>query len=94
MQRKGRLLLTLFALPFAGVGTWAGYSIASDLHDAWRMQGWAATTASLVDAGYTSHQGDDSTTYEAYARYSYEVNGRRYEGSRVGLSSGSDNIGS
>lgn len=90
---KGVLLVLLFALPFAAVGTWAGYSIARNVYDAWRMQGWSSTNGTLVDAGYTSNTGDDSTTYKAYATYRYNVNGQSYTGSRVGLSGGSDNVG-
>ena len=90
---KGRLFLILFALPFAGVGVWAGYSIASNLLDAYEMRRWAEVRAELLDAGYTSHAGDDSTTYKAYAEYRYEVGGQTYIGTRVGIAGGADNIG-
>ena len=88
------MVLFLFALPFFAVGAWMLYSIASDAHDAWSMRHWQPTAAVLSDAGYTSHRGDDSTTYEAYARYRYDFMGRHYTGSRVGLAGGADNIGS
>ena len=91
---KGKIFLFLFALPFFGVGAWMLYAIGSDGYDAWQMRIWTATPATLDNAGYSSHAGDDSTTYEAYARYSYVFSGQRYEGSRVGLSGGADNIGS
>ncbi len=91
---KGRIFLTLFALPFFGVGVWMLGSIGSTFHDAWRMQSWQPVPAQLTAAGYETHSGDDSDTYEAYARYSYSYRGRAYTGDRVGLAGGGDNIGS
>ena len=90
---KGRILVTLFALPFFGVGAGMLWSIGSTVHDAWRMQDWQPVPARLASAGYETHSGDDSDTYEAYARYTYEYRGRAYAGDRVGLSGGADNIG-
>lgn len=90
---KGKILLFLFALPFFGVGVWMGYSIGSAFYQSYQMQHWQVATATLTTAGYNSNPGDDSTTYEAYATYNYEFDGQRYSGSRVSISSGSDNIG-
>ena len=90
---KGRIFVTLFALPFFGVGVWMLFSIGGTFYDAWRMQGWDPVEARLIAAGYDTHSGDDSDTYQAYARYSYRYRGQVYEGSRVALSSGADNIG-
>ena len=91
---KGKVLTTLFALPFAAVGLWAGYSVTSNVWDYWEMRSWAPVQAELLTAGYSSHAGDDSTTYEAYATYRYRYAGQSYSGSRVGISGGADNIGS
>lgn len=90
---KGKFFLLLFALPFFGIGVWMLYSVGSDFTDAWKMQDWQPTRATLTNAGYSSHTGDDSTTYAAFASYTYEFGGRTYGGTRVGLSSGADNIG-
>lgn len=90
---KGKLFLFLFALPFSGVGVWMGYSIGTSLIDASKMKQWARVDATLHRAGYESHSGDDSTTYEAYAEYSYSYGGQTYVNDRVGLSDGADNIG-
>ena len=90
---KGRIFLTLFALPFFGVGVWMAWSIGSNLHDAWQMRGWEAVPARLIAAGYETHTGDDSDTYEAYASYSFEYRGRSYTGDRVAIAGGADNIG-
>lgn len=90
---KGRLAATLFGLPFLGIGLWMLWSIGSVLADVVAMRDRLPVEARLLEAGYHTRQGDDSTTYEAFARYAYEFEGRRYEGRRVAISGGADNIG-
>ncbi len=90
----GKLLMTLFGLPFAGFGSFMGYSAFGDIADVLRMQSWVEVSAELHDAGYRTSRGDDSDTYEAYASYTYEFSGERYTGSRVAIAGGADNIGS
>ena len=90
---KGKIFLFLFALPFFGVGVWMTWSIGSSVTDYVDMQGWQPVQATLQSAGYETHSGDDSNTYEAYARYSYVVQGQTYYNDRVGISDGADNIG-
>ena len=90
---KGKLFLLLFALPFFGVGVWMGYSIGSNLIDAWQMQQWTPVDAVLHRAGYETHSGDDSNTYKAYAEFSYSYGGQQYLNDRVAISGGGDNIG-
>ncbi len=90
---KGRIVATLFALPFAAVGVWMLWSIGTALHDGWRMQSWAPTDARLLAAGYETRQGDDSDVYEAFARYAYTFDAQSFTGERVAISSGGDNIG-
>ena len=91
---KGRIFISLFALPFFLVGVWMLWSISATFYDAWQANGWVAVEAQLSQGGFETHSGDDSDTYEAFARYTYTFNGQRYDGSRVSLSSGGDNIGS
>jgi len=90
---KGKVILFLFALPFFGVGVWMGYAIGSHLLDARDMGSWQPVQATLTSAGYDTHSGDDSTTYEAYARYTYTFDNRNYEHDRVSIAGGADNIG-
>jgi hypothetical protein len=90
---KGRIVGSLFALPFFGVGVWMLWSVSNTIYSAWEMQHWEQIEARLITAGYETHSGDDSDTYEAYARYSYSYGGARYTGDRVTISSGGDNIG-
>ena len=90
---RAKIFLSLFALPFAGVGVWMLWSISSTLFDAWQMKDWVSVEAQLTSGGYETRSGDDANTYEAFATYRYRFDGRDYEGTRVGIASGGDNIG-
>jgi hypothetical protein len=90
---KGRIFLILFGLPFFGIGVWMLWSISSGFTDAWQMQSWQPTVARLIQAGYNSHSGDDSYTYEAYAIYAYTIGGQEFTSDRVSITGGADNIG-
>ncbi len=90
---KGRIFITLFALPFFGVGVWMSWAIGNSVYDAWQMYGWQPAEAQLISAGYHTHSGDDSSSYEAYASYSYSFHAQTYTADRVAISSGADNIG-
>ena len=85
--------MTLFALPFFGVGVWMLWSIGTAVYDTTRMSEWVQVDARLLSGGYTRHQGDDSDTFEAYAEYAYTVGGESYVADRVSVSGGADNIG-
>ena len=89
---KGRILVSLFALPFFGVGVWMLWSVSSTMYEAWQMRSWVPVEARVMTAGYTTNSGD-SDTYEAYAEYTYSYGGAYYTGDRVTISSGGDNIG-
>lgn len=91
---KGKILTSLFALPFFGVGVWMLWSVSSTFVDAWQMNDWVQVEARLSSGGYETHSGDDSDTYEAFASYSYYFDGQEFYGDRVSLSKGGDNIGS
>ncbi len=55
---------------------------------------WARTQGQVLSVRLASARGSEGgTTYEVLARYQYQVAGRAYEGNRVGLHSGKDNIG-
>jgi len=90
---KSRILTSLFALPFFGVGVWMLWSVSNTFYDVWDMRGWQPTEARLLDAGYKTHSGDDSNSYEAYATYTYTHFGQNYTSNRVSISTGADNIG-
>ncbi len=87
--------LLLFSLPFAavgvGMGAWLAYDVAAYL----KMQGWVETPAKIVQAKLeSSSDSDGGTTYRATAEYAYEYQGHRYTSHRVGITGGSDNVGS
>lgn len=90
--------LTLFALPFAGVGVATLYLLGSALVASVRMSDWVEVPAVITHAELKANRGGagkgGGTSYQAAARYTYEVGGRRYEGDRVSPHGGSDNIGS
>ena len=90
---KGRIVGSLFALPFFGVGVWMLWSVSNTFYESWDMQQWVQVEARLITAGYETHSGDDSDTYEVYARYSYSYGGGLYTGDRVTIAGGGDNIG-
>ncbi len=87
-------VLTLFSLPFMGVGIFMGWLAYSSYSEAEAMKEWNEVPAVITSAELESHRGDDSTTYKCVATYEYEIEGRKYVGDRVGISSGSDNVGS
>ena len=90
---KGKILVSLFALPFFGIGVWMLWSISSTLYTSWQMQDWVQVEARVTRGGYETNSGDDSDTYEAYAVYTYSFQGQQYKNDRVALSGGGDNIG-
>jgi hypothetical protein len=93
-SKAGLGCLMLFALPFALFGGGMGVVVARDLWLWQAAQQWVETPATLLEAKLDSNSDGDGATYRATARYSYEINGRRYESEDVSLHSGSDNIGS
>ena len=86
--------LALFALPFAAVGVGALYLAASTVWTWTRMQSWVEAPAQIQSLDLETHDGDDSTTYEARATYRYFFGGRDFGGDRVAISTTADNIGS
>ena len=90
---KGKIFMTLFALPFFGTGVWMLYSVSNAFYDAYRMNSWVQVEAQVLDGGYNTHRGDDSYTYESYARYRYTLGNETYVADRVSISGGSDNVG-
>ena len=91
---KGKIVMSIFALPFFGTGVWMLWSVSNVFVDAFQMQDWVQVEAKLASGGYNAHRGDDSYTYEAYAVYSYIIDGQTFIARRVGIESGPDNIGS
>ena len=91
--RKNWAIL-LFSLPFAGIGIgFLVLSIIPTLYEWRQMSSWPETQATVISAELQSHQGDDSTTYEATGNYQYQIGGNSYTAVRLGISGGADNVG-
>jgi hypothetical protein len=84
----------LFALPFAVAGLSVAFMAGLRLWHWAEARQWQEVPAQILEVGLEEHVGDDSTTYEAVARYEYQFEGLTYQGETVGLGSGADNIGS
>lgn len=91
---KNGWFLLLFSLPFAGVGiSFLLFSIIPSLYEWQQMKTWPQVEAQLQEAGLSVNRGDDSDSYQAYARYTYRYQMQDYAGERVAIMGGSDNIG-
>lgn len=90
---KGKVVLFLFTLPLFGVGVWMLFAISGQMMESWQMQSWVPVQAYLKDAGYETYPGDDASTYEAFATYTYQYRGQEYANDRVAIAGGADNIG-
>jgi Protein of unknown function (DUF3592) len=93
-DKMGAGCLSLFALPFAGVGVGAFYFLGSMLWTWHQMASWVPVPTEIVSLDLESHRGDDATTHKVVANYRYSFDGRDYAGDRVAIASMSDNIGS
>ncbi len=93
-EKTGSWVLALFALPFAagGLGMLL-LGVLPTLYDWGRMQGWQPVPATLTSASLNVSRGSKSTTYGVSASYRYQVAGRDYEGKRVAIGGGNDNVG-
>jgi hypothetical protein len=91
--RKPSWALTLFSLPFLGVGLgFLFVSIIPTLYLGVVAPNWSQVSATLLSASLDVSYGD-STTYNARASYQYRFQGQTYISDRVGINSGNDNIG-
>ena len=84
----------LFSIPFAGAGIFMAYLLLSVLVSWFSMRSWQAVPAKIITTELVSSRGSDSTTYKMSAQYEYTFQNRKYIGERIGLHTGSDNIGS
>lgn len=90
---RGILFLTLFALPFFGVGCFMGYLAVRSVTVHVLAQRWAEVPATIRQLDLKTHSDSDGSTHKVTCTYTYRFDGREYQSDRVGLSGGSDNIG-
>lgn len=86
----------IFMLGFGAGGVMAGVvPITLTLWRAVEVTGWQPVSAQVIETTLDqSRSSKGGSTYAVKARYAYRVNGRDYEGRRVGLLDwGSDNVG-
>lgn len=86
--------MLLFAIPFAGLGTYMGYLALRDLWASHQMASWQIVPATIETAELEKRRSKNSYTYSAKAKYRYEFEGTSYSNNRVSLYPGSDNVGS
>jgi hypothetical protein len=94
MNGKLNGCLIFFALPFAAVGAGMAIWLFTSLYAYRQTQAWVEVPAKILKVEFTAHAGDDGSTYQTTAEYQYEYDKTTFRGTRVGLESGSDNIGS
>lgn len=83
----------IFTLPFLAFGLGMAGVLVRNAIELSAMQRWQPTPCTIVQAKLEA-MCDDGDTYKAVAKYTYEFAGRKHTGTRVGLHSSSDNIGS
>jgi len=93
-QGTGSWVLLLVGLPFFAVGIGMGIWVGHTLLAAHAMKSWPEVPATITITELRVSHGDKSTSYCATASYRYSYMGKIYEGNRVTLMGGSDNIGS
>lgn len=81
----------LFALPFAAVGVYMAWSLASLLWLSWSAASWIEIPATITGVEL---KGGKKSSQRVLADYRYDYNGQPYQNDRVGLSTTADNFGS
>lgn len=83
----------LFALPFAAVGVYMAWSLASMLWLSWSAASWVEVPATITSVELQGGKGK-ANTQRVLADYRFDFAGRAYQNDRVGLSTKADNFGS
>ncbi len=88
------LIFVAVILAFPAVAVFMGWRAAAMLMAWQEARGWVETPATIEHLELQIHDGGEGTTYDVDCRYSYVFSGQTFQGTRVGLAEGSDNIGS
>ncbi len=92
-KMKSKIIIVMFASVFAigfGIGGWFGIkTLALQIWQVVETRNWQPVSATVLAADLVTQKKTSRVT----ARYRYRVNGRDYEGTRIGSTDGSDNIG-
>ncbi len=88
------LMVVVMLLAFPGVAIFMAYRSVSMVATWQRAKGWVETPATIEHLDLKVDHDDDGTTYRVVCSYTYVFNDATYQSDRVGLTGGSDNIGS
>jgi hypothetical protein len=91
-SKAGLGCAVLFALPFAAVGVYMAWSLASMLWLSWSAASWVEVPATITSVELQGGKGKKNTQ-RVLADYRYDFAGRAYQSDRVGLSTTADNFG-
>jgi hypothetical protein len=92
-SKAGLGCAVLFALPFAAVGVYMAWSLASMLWLSWSAASWVEVPATINTVELQGGKGKENTQ-RVLADYRYDYAGQAYQNDRVGLSTTADNFGS
>lgn len=86
------------AVLFGSVFICAGLAVGAFLYfpavyEWWQVLSWEEVPCRIESADMRVSHGDDSTTYEAQAAYTYQYDGQSFRSERVSIMGGSDNFG-
>jgi hypothetical protein len=84
----------LFMLPFLGVAGWMGFKTVQEIRKVEAARSWREVPAEITSCVLRRHSGSrGGPTYKVEAHYTYTVDSKKYNASKVSFYSGSDNIG-
>jgi Protein of unknown function (DUF3592) len=84
--------LALFGLPFLAAGVFLSFLYFSGYVKWWNAKSWVETPC-WIESTELEKSGSDSDSHKLLATYRYEFGGHVYQGDRVSLYEGSDNVG-
>ena len=91
---SGSGCLTIFGSVFLIAGLAVGFFALKNLTASLQAKSWQPVQAMILSANLKVNRGDDSTTYKATGKFSYQYQGSSYTSEKLFFGGGSDNIGS
>lgn len=89
-----KCLLALFLLPFLGVAGWMGYMTVRQMQKVEAARAWSEVPAEITSCVLHRHRGSKGGySYSVEAHYTYTVDSKKFNSSKVSFYSGSDNVG-
>lgn len=89
-----KVLVMLFLLPFLGVALWMGFMAFQSVNRVEAARSWNEAKAEITSCVLHRHRGSKGGySYRVDAQYTYTVDSKKYNSSKVSFYFGSDNIG-